>query len=369
MTQDTADSAVHGEPTAPDRRAVLRGAGAAAVGISSLALPGAAAALSVAGARIEEVTVFWSEGETGGATGNRIGRLTFDGTSASAVEANWLTGLPDPQRVTTDGTSLFYTVRSNDTSLRGIWRVDPDTRANTRIVNVADAGPAFVDAEHIYYPIWGQGLYRIAKDGSGATATLLLTDRALGDLQDVGVVGAGEPAVGGAHDDRDVVDVTNAQQRVLGDLVVDRQACDDLADLLGVGTSGQHATLCLEDARRRDHLHGARDLLRALDRLDAAAQLTDLTTASHLCLLIPHRPVGPCALVLHVSALAAGAAAGGQSWVSPPADIASQLTSSPSATACTDAVKPARKSSIAADNAALRSSVSFSLARRVRMPA
>ena len=182
----TAREPEHDRPTTgPDRRAVLRGSGAAALGVSTLALPSAAAALSVAGARISEVTVYWSEMDTGGATGNRIGRLTFDGTSGSAVDQAWLTGLPDPRSLETDGTSLYYTSASSDSTQKGVWRVDPVTQTQTRLV-AGDVTRCFVDDTHLYYAVWGSGIFRIAKDGSGSATTLLSGSSSYSDVHLVG---------------------------------------------------------------------------------------------------------------------------------------------------------------------------------------
>ncbi len=172
MTSDAASDRDRPEG-GPDRRSVLRGTGAAALGISTLALPSAASALSVAGARISEVTVYWSEMDSA----NRIGRLTFDGTTATSVDSSWKTGLADPRGLSTDGTFLYFRSGSSGVSERGIWRVDPATGAAVRLVDVTSVGGLFVDDQHIYYTRWtggaDSGVYRIAKDGTGSATTLV----------------------------------------------------------------------------------------------------------------------------------------------------------------------------------------------------
>lgn len=163
-----------------DRRAVLRGAGAAALGVTTTVLPTAAQAfsLTVNGSAVAGVTVYWSErGTVGGATG-RIGRLVYNGDgSISNVDRNWLTNIESPIGLKTDGTSLYY-YNPYSNADQGIWRVAID-KTRTRLVASVSASGIFVDATDLYYSA-GSNINVIAKDGSGS-ATALATSAIASD--------------------------------------------------------------------------------------------------------------------------------------------------------------------------------------------
>ena len=151
------------------RRDSLRFGGLTALGISASQLPAAAAALSVDGVRLSGATVFWGDN----VFGNSIGRLEYDGISASAKDANWLTGITDVRSLTTDGTSLFYTNVTGDAADVGIWRVDVGAETRTLVVASVSVEGLFVDDTHIYYGVTNTGIFRIAKDGSGSATQLV----------------------------------------------------------------------------------------------------------------------------------------------------------------------------------------------------
>jgi hypothetical protein len=173
------------------RRDVLRGSAAAALGISALTLPSAAQAfsLTVGGAAVAGVTVYWSERGTPTSANGRIGRLTYNGeTTISNVDADWLTGLESPAALTTDGASLFYTSSSAGAD-QGIWRVSIDG-TRTRVVEgeVGFFARPYIDDTHIYYFSGGK-ILRIAKDGSEATPVTLFEGPLNTDWQDLEVSG------------------------------------------------------------------------------------------------------------------------------------------------------------------------------------
>lgn len=151
------------------RRGALELAGLSALGVTSSQLPAAAAALSVGGVRVDAVTVFWGDN----VFNSSLGRLEYDGTSASAKDASWLTGLSDVRSLASDGTSLFYANVTGDAADVGIWRVDIATEVQTLVVPSVEASGIFVDETHLYYTVWRDGIYRIAKDGSGSATQLL----------------------------------------------------------------------------------------------------------------------------------------------------------------------------------------------------
>jgi hypothetical protein len=155
------------------RRQVLKGSGAAALGISALALPSAAQAfsLTVSGQPVAGVTVYWSERGTVGSANGRIGRLTYGGSgSISNLDNAWFSSLESPRSLTTDGTALYYTSWRAGTE-QGIWRVDIIDKTRERIVPDVIVTTPFVDATHIYYGT-NSSILRIAKDGSGTATTL-----------------------------------------------------------------------------------------------------------------------------------------------------------------------------------------------------
>ncbi len=155
-----------------ERRAVLRGVGAAALGVTTTVLPTAAQAfsLTVNGAPVAGVTVYWSErGSTTSATG-RIGRLVYSGDgTVSSVDRDWLTDISSPLGLTTDGTALYYHTPF-DTADKGIWRVAIDG-TRTRLVASVQASGIFVDDTHLYYAA-DSNVHRIAKDGTGSATAL-----------------------------------------------------------------------------------------------------------------------------------------------------------------------------------------------------
>jgi hypothetical protein len=182
QSERTASAGADVDANGPGRRQVLKGSGAAALGISALALPSAAQAfsLTVNGAAVSGVTVYWAErGSTSSADG-RIGRLVYSGDSViSNVDNAWLTSVAQPQYLTTDGISLYYSnVYSG--SEQGIWRVGID-KTRTRIVADVSSEGFFVDATHLYYGANGT-IFRVAKDGTGSTETLASPGTSLRDI-------------------------------------------------------------------------------------------------------------------------------------------------------------------------------------------
>src|SRR5690606_18211977 len=98
------------------------------------------------------------------------------------------------------------------------------------------------------------------------------------DAELVDVQRAAEAAVGRDDDVADPLDVALDEiwMTVIG--VRLRQVTDDLADVLGVRPRRLHALLSAAQLRRRDHLHGLRDLLRVLHAVDLGA---DFFAACH----------------------------------------------------------------------------------------
>jgi len=173
MGQDAEDASERVMTGEVGRRQILKGSGAAALGISALALPSAAQAfsLTVNGQRVAGVTVYWSERGTVGSANGRIGRLTYGGSgSISNLDNAWFTSLESPRSLTTDGTALYYTSWQSGTE-RGIWRVDIINKTRERIVPDVVVTIPFVDATHIYYGT-NSSILRIAKDGTGPVETL-----------------------------------------------------------------------------------------------------------------------------------------------------------------------------------------------------
>jgi hypothetical protein len=175
MRHDEAAQASESSGRVP-RREVLRGSAAAALGISALTLPSAAQAfsLTVGGAAVAGVSVYWAERGNQGQANGRIGRLTYNGdTTISNADAGWLTGLESPAALTTDGVSLYYTSHVFTGGEPGIWRVSIDgTRTQVVEGEVGFRSRPYIDDTHIYYFSGGK-ILRIAKDGSGTPVTLL----------------------------------------------------------------------------------------------------------------------------------------------------------------------------------------------------
>jgi hypothetical protein len=173
-----------------DRRDALRASAAVALGISTMALPTAAQAFSLTlnGAPVSGVSVYWAQRGTVGSQNGYIARLTYSGDGRiSNVEGSWVTGLEAPQRMTTDGTSLYYTTATTAVAdTQGIWRVDIGGTATRVIPGAVGFTRPFVDAEHIYYTSSSSDVLRIAKDGSGSSTLLFDGDA---DYRDIEVVG------------------------------------------------------------------------------------------------------------------------------------------------------------------------------------
>ena len=113
-------------------------------------------------------------------------------------------------------------------------------------------------------------------------------DLALGGALDAGVVAAAQAAVG-ADDDVGSRLRTSSRPASIGELrraASGGEVLDHLGDLLAVRHGGGDALLGLDDPRRGDQLHGARDLLRRLDAYEsvpagcAPAHLPCVTTPS-----------------------------------------------------------------------------------------
>ena len=155
-----------------ERRELLRGAGAVALGVTTTVLPAAAQAfsLTVNGAPVAGVTVYWSERGTSGSGNGRIGRLTYSGDGAvSSIARDWLTNLESPRNLTTDGSALYYNTAAS-TPEQGIWRVAIDGTRTHLVTSVVPSG-IFVDGTHLYYTA-DSNVHRIAKDGSGSATAL-----------------------------------------------------------------------------------------------------------------------------------------------------------------------------------------------------
>src|SRR6266540_411827 len=91
----------------------------------------------------------------------------------------------------------------------------------------------------------------------------------LRSLQDVRVVGAGQPPVGGHHQHGGSLRLRALlQERVDQGSGLPGDVLHGPREQLGVGPSRLHPLLRLEDAGRRDQLHGLGDLLRGLDGAD-----------------------------------------------------------------------------------------------------
>ncbi len=97
-----------------------------------------------------------------------------------------------------------------------------------------------------------------------------LTDPGLGETDDVGGIGAGEPTVGGHDDQTGHLHLAPLQEPVLGagDAT---HVLDDLDQLGGIRLGAVDPGLGLGDATGGDQLHGAGDLLDRLDAPDPAS--------------------------------------------------------------------------------------------------
>src|SRR5690554_768334 len=92
-------------------------------------------------------------------------------------------------------------------------------------------------------------------------------------LEQVDVQADTQAAVGGDHDVTDALDLAldHPQLTILRIGIGDMR--DHVADLTRIGLAGLHQVLGLAHLRRRDHFHGAGDLLRVLDAPDLGAYL------------------------------------------------------------------------------------------------
>ncbi len=123
---------------------------------------------------------------------------------------------------------------------------------------------------------------RLPPDGQDPERALLtlaavpLGDRGLGHLQEVRVERARQSAVARDHDEERAADLLALpEQRVLGGVEPLAEVPDHLADLERVRACGEDPLLGPAQLRRRHHLHGARDLLRVLDRADPAPDVAE----------------------------------------------------------------------------------------------
>lgn len=157
-----------------ERRRVLRASAGSALGISTMALPTAAQAFSLtsAGAAVDGVTVYWSDGGFFTADG-RIGRLTYRGLDAGVdtIENDWVTGLWDPRCILADAGYIYFSVpyAQGNASEQGLFRINIASKTRETIVAGANVIGFDIDGSEVYYTISGTGLYRIAKDGSGSS--------------------------------------------------------------------------------------------------------------------------------------------------------------------------------------------------------
>jgi hypothetical protein len=137
---------------------------------------------------------------------------------------------------------------------------------------LAEAGEGDVDA---IAPEAEVVLALLAAQDQRVVAPLLLVgpQRLLGGADDAGVVAARQAPVGGDHDEADLADLLARREQGLAPARTGaRQVADDGGDLLAVGAGGLDTLLGLDDAAGRDQLHGARDLLGRLNRLDPSPQ-------------------------------------------------------------------------------------------------
>jgi hypothetical protein len=106
----------------------------------------------------------------------------------------------------------------------------------------------------------------------GLHATAAQVAQKLARLADqVGVEGAGQPAVAGEHQHGGAPGLLRLAEDgvALRQLGVDQPA-HHVGQPLGVGAGGGHAVLRALQLGRGHHLHRPRDLARVLDRADAA---------------------------------------------------------------------------------------------------
>ncbi len=103
----------------------------------------------------------------------------------------------------------------------------------------------------------------------------------LGGAQHRRVVATAQAAVGDQHEVALLADLRPGLEERALDLGAGRRrdVLHDLGDLVAVGNSGPHPFLGASDAAGGDELHGARDLLGRLHRLDAAPEDALLTTS------------------------------------------------------------------------------------------
>src|SRR6185436_8755655 len=117
------------------------------------------------------------------------------------------------------------------------------------------------------------GLAARRDDHGLASLRPLGADVGLGGADHGGVVRTAETAIGREHDLADTARLQpRHEQRIVRTRACGLEIADDFGDPVGVGLRRLHARLRLDDARRRDELHGARDLLRRLHRPDAPAE-------------------------------------------------------------------------------------------------
>jgi hypothetical protein len=107
--------------------------------------------------------------------------------------------------------------------------------------------------------------------------TLVLAHEGRRGLRQIRVEGPGQPLVGRDEHEQVARVAARVHQRVPEVLARLRgQVCQHLRHLHGEGARRDRALLRTLQLRRRDHLHGLRDLLRILDRLDAPADVEEV---------------------------------------------------------------------------------------------
>jgi len=107
----------------------------------------------------------------------------------------------------------------------------------------------------------------------------------LGDLDEVRVEAPAEPPVGGHEDDPDSPGVPNRQKRVGPRVHTQGQAVQHVHELDRVGAKVLHPLLGGLELRRRDHVHGAGDLLGLLNGVDLSL---DVSQCGHSLSLFPY---------------------------------------------------------------------------------
>src|SRR6266568_4133186 len=118
-----------------------------------------------------------------------------------------------------------------------------------------------------------------AEEGQAQVLSLVLAQEARRGADDVGVETPAEPLVRGDHEEHDALAPAVQEEGVGARIGAGSQIPQHLEHLPGVGPGREHGLLGAAQLGRGDHLHGLRDLLRALDAADPPA---DVDEGGHL---------------------------------------------------------------------------------------